>query len=222
MVEYYVTKGKLELTNGNPTVVVNGDAKALSQSEFILWTGLHWSILNKESLKASFDRKKKECHIFDDVSFEKTLERLKTRELIASKSDYLAADALYNLIKNLYIVPVGVVTELKRKILFLYMLFIKGVPLKECRSFAENFKISDLEKQVVIFTKRFKVSPAELIRIDEKNLWSISSENEIVSLAYKENENTSILENDTRFSDSKSKMISAIVNLYLKKQIIFE
>ena len=222
MVEYYVTKGKLELTNGNPTVIVNGEAKALSKSEFILWTGLHWNILNKESLKASFDRKRKKYHIFDDVSFEKTLERLKTRELIASKSDYLAADALYNLIKNLYIVPVGVVTELKRKMLFLYMLFIKGVPLKECRSFAKNFKISDFEKQIVIFTKRFKVSPAELIRIDEKNLWSIGSEDKIVSLAYKENENTSILENDTRFSDSKSKMTSAIVNLYLKKQIIFE
>ena len=34
-----------------------------------------------------------------------TLERLKTRGLVASKSDYLAVDALYNLMKELYVVP---------------------------------------------------------------------------------------------------------------------
>ena len=36
MVEYLVTKGKLVVRNSEPLVVVDGDEKALSKSEFIL------------------------------------------------------------------------------------------------------------------------------------------------------------------------------------------
>ncbi len=54
MVEYFVTKGKLVVRNGEPLVVVEDDAKALSQVEFILWTSLHWNVMNKESLKTGF------------------------------------------------------------------------------------------------------------------------------------------------------------------------
>ena len=60
-----------------------------------------------------------------DVSFEQTLTKLKTRDLITSKSDYLAADALYNLVKELYVVPLGTVSGLKRALTFI-LIFIKG------------------------------------------------------------------------------------------------
>ena len=96
MVEYFVTKGKLVVRNSEPLVVVEVETKALSQAEFILWTSLRWNVMNKESLKAEFDRRMKKYGLYGDVSFEQTLSRLKTRGLVASKSDYLAVDALYN------------------------------------------------------------------------------------------------------------------------------
>ena len=124
MVEYFVTKGKLVVRNGAPLVVLDGEEKALSQVEFILWTSLHWNVLNKESLKTEFDRRMKKYHMNGDVSFEQTLNRLKIRGLIAGKSDYLAVDALYNLVKDLYVVPLGTVNKFKRAMMFLYMFFI--------------------------------------------------------------------------------------------------
>ena len=169
MVEYYATKGKLAVRNGEPFIVADGEEKALSKREFILWTSLNWNILNKESLNAEFNRRMKKYHMQDDVSFEQMLARLKNRGLIVSKSDYLAADALYNLVKDLYVVPFGRVNRFKRALTFVYMYFIKGMPL-----------------------------------------------------AYEDNEDMNSLGNFTRFSEGKTKVLEAIVNLYLKKQIVFE
>lgn len=222
MVEYFVTKGKLVVRNSEPIVVVDGETKALSQVEFILWTSLHWNVMNKESLKAEFERRMRKYRFDLDVSFERTLNGLKEKDLIVSKSDYLAVDALYNLVKDLYVVPLGRVNIFKRALTFVYMYFIKGMPLDKCCAFFENLKVTGLEKQIVTFAKRFKVHAAELIRINDKNLWDIKSEGDIVPLAYEDNEDMNSLGNFTRFSKDKTKVLEAIVNLYLKKQIIFE
>lgn len=221
MVEFLVTKGKLVVRNGEPLIVMDGEEKGVSKSEFILWTSLHWNILNKESLEKEFDRRMKKYGIDSDTSFEQTLNRLKTRELVAGKSDYLAVDALYNLVKDLYVVPLGTVNAFKRAMMFGIML-IEGVPFNKCREAMEDFNLNCLEKQIVSFSKRLKVSSAELIRISDKDLWDIKSEDDIVPLAYDENEDMDSIGNFTRFSKDKTKVLEAIVNLYLKKQIIFE
>ena len=221
MVEYFVTKGKLVVRNSEPLVVAEGETKALSQAEFILWTSLHWNVLNKESLKAEFDRRMRKYGIDSEISFEQILARLKTRRLVAGKSDYLAVDALYNLVKDLYVVPLGTVNGFKRALTFVLML-IQGVPFDRCKAAIDSFKVSELEKRIITFSKRFKVSSAELIRISDKGLWDIKSEEDIVPLAYAENENMDSLGNYTRFSKDKTKVLEAIVNLYLKKQIVFE
>ena len=221
MVEYFVTKGKLVVRNSEPLVIVKEDVKALSQLEFILWTSLHWNVMNKESLKTEFDRRMRKYHLNEDVSFEQTLNRLKTRGLIAGKSDYLAVDALYNLVKDLYVVPLGTVNVFKKKMMFGVML-INGVPFDKCREAMCDFELKGLEKQIVGFSKRLKVSGAELIRIIDKDLWNIKSEDDIVPLAYEDNEDMNSLANFTRFSKDKTKVLEAIVNLYLKKQIVFE
>lgn len=221
MVEYFVTKGNLAVRNGEPYVVADVDTKALSLSEFVLWTSLHWNVMNKESLKAEFDRRMKKYHMCGDVSFEQTLNRLKTRGLIVSKSDYLAADVLYNLVKDLYVVPLGTVNVFKRAMMFGIML-INGIPFDKCREAMDDFNLNCIEKQIVNFSKRIKVSSAELIRISDKDLWDIKYEDDIVPLAYEENEDVNSLGNFTRFSKDKTKVLEAIVNLYLKKQIIFE
>ena len=79
-----------------------------------------------------------------------------------------------------------------------------------------------MEKRIVKFSKRLKVSASELIRINDKNLWNIGSEDDIVPLAYEEHEDLNSIGNFTRFSKDKNKVLEAIVNLYLKKQIVFE
>ena len=221
MIEFYVTKGKLVVRNSEPLVVTEGETKPLSQAEFILWTSLHWNVMNKESLKAEFSRRMKKYGLYGDVSFEQTLARLKTRGLVTSKSDYLAVDALYNLVKDLYVIPLGTVNVFKKAMMFGIML-INGVPFDKCREAMADFNLNCLEKQIVGFSKRLKVSGAELIRISDKDLWDIESEEDILPLAYEEHEVIDTLGNFTRFSKDKNKVLEAIVNLYLKKQIVFE
>ena len=74
MVEFFVTKGKLVVRNSDPLIVVEGEERALSKEEFILWTSLHWNILNKESLKKEFDKRMKNmdsmaiCHLSRHLS----------------------------------------------------------------------------------------------------------------------------------------------------------
>ena len=221
MVEYFVTKGKLVVRNNEPLVVSEGETKALTKAEFILWTSLHWNILNKDSLKEEFDRRMKKYGLYGDVSFEQTLARLKTRGLVVSKSDYLAVDALYNLVKDLYVVPIGTVNVIKKAFMFGLML-IKGVPIEKCKEAFSDFNVNEIEKQIVKLSKKVKVSGAELIRINDKNLWDIKSEDNIVSLTYEEHEDMDTLGNYTRFSKDKNKVLEAVVNLYLKKQIVFE
>lgn len=74
MVEFFVTKGNLVVRNGEPLVVIDGKEKAMSKSEFIFWTSLHWNILNKESLKKEFDKRMKNmdsmaiCHLSRHLS----------------------------------------------------------------------------------------------------------------------------------------------------------
>ena len=221
MVEYFVTKGKLVVRNGEPLVVLEGESKSLSKSEFILWTSLHWNVMDKESLKSEFERRMRKYHFDLDVAFEWTLNGLKERDLIVSKSDYLAVDALYNLVKDLYVVPLGTVNAFKKAMMFGIML-INGVPFDKCREAMDDFNLNCLEKQIVGFSKRLKVSGAELIRISDKDLWDIEAEEEIVPLAYEEHEDMDTLGNSTRFSKDKNKVLEAIVNLYLKKQIVFE
>ncbi len=221
MIEFYVTKGKLVVRNSEPLVVAEGETKPLSQAEFILWTSLHWNVMNKESLKAEFSRRMKKYGLYGDVSFEQTLARLKTRGLVTSKSDYLAVDALYNLVKDLYVIPLGTVNVFKKAMMFGIML-INGVPFDKCREAMDGFNLNNLEKQIVGFSKRLKVSGAELIRISDKDLWDIESEEDIVPLAYEEHEDIESIGNFIRFSKDKNKVLEAIVNLYLKKQIVFE
>ena len=221
MVEYFVTKGKLVVRNNEPLVVLEGEAKTLSQSEFILWTSLHWNVMDKESLKAEFERRMRKYRFDLDVAFEWTLNGLKEKDLIVSKSDYLAVDALYNLVKDLYVVPLGTVNKFKRAMMFMYMFFIQGIPLYKCRESMCDFELKDIEKQIIGFSKRLKVSGAELIRINDKDLWNIKSEDDIVPLAYEEHEDLDSIGNFTRFSKDKNKVLEAIVNLYLKKQIVF-
>ena len=70
---------------------------------------------------------------------------VETRGLVAGKSDYLAVDALYNLLKDLYVVPLGIVGNFKKAMIFGFML-IDGMPLDKCREAMADFDLKGLEK----------------------------------------------------------------------------
>lgn len=222
MVKYYIALGRLEVHNRIPTIISCEKENRLTVAEFILWTSLSRNILNKESLESEFNRRLHINRIFEDISFEQTLNRLEMRGLAASGEDYLSAGALYNLVKNLYILPLGRVSTIKRYAAFVYFLLFKGVPLDKCRQCLKKQSYSELDNKIITLVKRTDITIAELIKVCENNLWNIKNEDEIMDKLYADSEDSRNIENYSVFSKCQNDILTAVVNLYLNGQLIFD
>lgn len=143
--------------------------------ELIVWGSLHWCFMDKEALVKEYSRKKAKNKIFNDVSFEQTLNRLITRGLVVCGTDYLAADALYGLIGTLKIRPVrfSLSDKLKR---ICYLYFKKGLTIKECYNAYFGCEITPNEKSVLNLSRYAGISTSEIIKCAENNITEIRSE----------------------------------------------
>lgn len=226
MVTYYTALGRLVTKEDNgtriPIVIIDNEEFHMSVDELIIWGSLHWNFLNKEDLEKEYDRRKRNAHIFNDNSFEQTLERLERRQLVNCATDYLAADALYGLIGKLRIRPIKFSAFDKIKSCA-YMYFDKGLPLLSCIQTFFGTEITPNEKNVLKLSEKVGVTAAEIIRCMEKNIKSIDNEADMMDKLYKDDD---ITEDDiitaSRFSHLKTEILHTVSNLYLKKKIVFE
>ena len=178
--------------------------------------------MNKESLESEFNRRLRTSRINDDISFEQTLNRLEMRGLVTSGEDYIAAGALYNLLKEVYILPFGKVDFLKRYAAFLYFLLVKRVPFDRCRRYLKNQNYTSLDNKIVALARKTDVTTAELIKICDNDMWDVKGENDIMDKLYADGLDSSQIENYSTFSKSQNKVLTAVVNLYLNGQLIFD
>lgn len=226
MVTYYTALGRMVTKNENetrvPIIMIEDSEYTMSVDELIIWGALHWSFLDKEAIEKEYSRRKTKNKIFNDISFEQTLNRLITRGLVVSGTDYLAADALYGLISTLKIRPVKFSFFDKLQSIF-YLYFEKGLTLKECYNAYFGIEITPNEKNVLRLSKRVGITASEIIKCAENNITDIKSEDDIMDKLYNDNETTyETIAVHTRFSELKSDIVKAVANLYLKKKIIFE
>ena len=226
MVTYYTAIGKMNTKKENgariPVIMVEASEFMMTIDELIVWGSLHWCFMDKESLEREYSRNKANNRLFNDVSFEHTLNRLVTRGLVVSGTDYLAADALYGLIGTLKIRLVKFsLSDKLRTICYLY--FKKGLTLKECYSAYFGHEITPNEKSVLALSKYVGISVSEIINCVENNITIIRSEEDIMDKLYINSENTyESITIQSRFSELKLDIVKAVVNLYQKKKIIFE
>ena len=226
MVTYYTALGRLITKEEDgtrvPVIMIDDSEYYMSIDELIIWGSLHWSFLDKEAIEKEYSRRKAKNRIFNDVSFEQTLNRLITRGLVVSGTDYLAADALYGLIGTLKIRPVkfSVFDKLK-SVMYLYL--EKGLTFKECYNAYFGTEITPNEKNVLRLSKRVGITASEIIKCAENNITDIGSEDDIMDKLYNDEETTyETIAVQSRFSELKSDIVKAVANLYLKKKIIFE
>ena len=226
MVTYYTALGQMRTKeeNGNkiPIIVIEDCEYQMSIDEFIIWRSLHWNFSVKETLENEYNRERNKNRIFDDTSFEQTLKRLEIRGLVVSGTDYLAADALYELIGKLKIRPVRIALADKLKSMA-YLYFVKGIPFAKCYASYFETEITPNEKNVLRLSRKVGITTAEIISCVENDIKDIVSEDDIMDRVYGQDDATfKTVAVQSRFSESKSDIIKAVVNLYLKKRIIFE
>ena len=226
MVTYYTALGRMVTKNENetriPIIKIEDSEYTMSVDELIIWGALHWCFLDKEAIEKEYSRRKTKNKIFNDISFEQTLNRLITRGLVVSGTDYLAADALYGLISTLKIRPVKFsFFDKLQSIFFLY--FEKGLTLKECYNAYFGTEITPNEKNVLRLSKRVGITASEIIKCAENNITDIKSEDDIMDKLYNDDKTTyETIAVHARFSELKTDIVKAVANLYLKKKIIFE
>jgi len=150
------------------------------------------------------------------------VERLLLRGLIACGSGETEYDALYDLLASLYIIPTSG-SLLLRTVSFVKLTLFRHVPFSAAQKLFRHDRRTEGEKQVMKLAGQALLSTAEIIKCTEKGIRRLPDENSILDYLYYDQYTTS---DNLPFLacsfPSSRKVILAIVNLYLRQQIILE
>ena len=227
MKKFYAAIGifKLQSQDGKktyPSVILSGEECKLDVQEMMIWASINWRILTLEQLKTYYDELKVRHNLICSRSFEDTLNRLMVRGLIAEGIGETDEDALYNLISKLYIIPLYDSTSI-RMISFLKLIFIHKVPFEKAKIIFKRDKKTKKEKQIMSLAFSAPMITAEIIKCVDKNINCILCEDDIVEFLYDEHNITNDnIADYTRNLPSTRSVITAIINLYMRQQILFE
>ena len=222
----YSAVGRFERRNGesglHPVILVKGQEHMVGISEMMIWTCLNWRILDLAKLKEHYSRLAHGSGLQDCSDFERCVKRLLQRGLIVSGMGDNDADALYDLMNSLYIIPV-ISGILVKTIAFFKFLLIQKVPFSKAKAVFRTESLTGEEKQIVKLTRQAQLSTAELIKCIEYGIYDLSNDGKIMAALYDDDDTTcdNIGSYVRGFSKQRS-VIETVANLYLRKLIIFE
>ena len=212
MIKLHTALGRFEMRRNKdkkqyPVAVLDGKEYLLDICEMIMWSGLAWAIQTTDELREIYETKLSEAEISAGVPFSECLDYLENRGLVISGTGYTGMDALYALTNSLYVIPVN--ERLLTKILaFLHLTFIKNMPFKQTKKIFITEKLTGDERFVLDIISESKWLAGELIHY--------CSNTESAADCGENSEYTDFL-----YPEYKP-ALQAVINLYLKKLILFE
>jgi len=223
MITLYTAVGKMKnllTTTEIPRIIVKEKEYELDAPEFILWSSLVWNIYNYDELKKVFELKCKHSEIIPDFEFDYYLQKLNLRGLVKEGKGCTGMSALHSLVLDMYICPIEC-SLLDKTIVFIRLLF-KGTPFRVAKhAFDKDDLKSDTERSVWNITRQALLSVPETICC-VKNGINIIEDNSIVEKVYGEEYDYKTLPMVARLKDDDYRVVKAIVDLYLRKMIVFE
>lgn len=205
-----------------PLVKLNGKEYLLDMQEMMLWSILNWRIVSMDELCALYVQKEKESGYFPDRGLEECLRRLLQRGLAADGSGESGADALYRLLSELYIVPIPE-SPLLRAVSFIRLTVFGGVPVSAAKRVFGKDRRDDGEKKVIRLANRALLSTSEIIKCIEQKVFDFSSEDELAQILFHDDYTTGETIAEEAISSPECRpILTAVANLYLRRQIIFE
>jgi len=132
------------------------------------------------------------------------------------------ADALYDLLNNLYVIPVTSSIFIKIAA-FLKFIFVNKMPFSKAKTVFRKETLSENERRVVGLARQTQLSTAELIKCIEIGVHDLSSDEKIMEALY--NDDITTCDNIGYYVKSSRKqrpVLETVANLYLRKLIIFE
>jgi hypothetical protein len=226
MISLYTAVGRFERrteADGQyPVVIVNGREHMMDIPEMMIWTCCNWRILERPRLDELYGQMARGAGLETPAGLESYTKRLLRRGLIVSGAGDTPADALYDLLNSLYIVPVtsGIFVKIAA---FLKFIFIKRMPFGKAKAVFRNEELSDSEKRVVGLARQAQLSTAELIKCVETGVRDLSSDDKVMSALYDDDVTTcDNIGCYAKLSGSRVPVLEAVANLYLRKLIILE
>ena len=227
MNKLYTAVGRIQVsgtigTKRCPMVIINGKEYILDLQEMMLWSVLNWRILTEEELQSLYAEKEHEVGYLAQRKTEDCMRRLVQRGLVAEGCGVTPADALYDLLAGLYIIPISENIFL-RLISFVKLTVFNGVPYTVTKKILRTDKRTDGEKNVIQLAKQALMSTAEIIKCVSLNQFRFDSEERLLDTLYHDEITTSDnLPEYSRALTACRPVLTSVANLYLRKQIIFE
>ena len=205
-----------------PLVTLGGREFILDMQEMTLWTILNWRILTEEEIYLLYEKKVQETGFLSSRSAEECVRRLVQRGLIAKGIGNTGADALYDLLSELYVIPISENLFL-RVISFIRLTFCSRIPYSVPKRIFSKDKRSDSEKKVMRLANQAVLSTAEIIKCIDQNVLTFATDEDLLDVLYHDDYTTSDnIPYSVRFLPQCRPVITSVANLYLRKQIIFE
>lgn len=222
---YYTAVGHFhrktdEAGRSYPVILVNQEEHIVDIQEMAVWTILNWRFLRLEQIEAKYERMSRDLPRSQRM-LDTCLNRLEVRGLIARGSGDTEFEALYDLLGELYVIPI--LESLPLRLATFGKLLLDGVPFSKAKQLFQQDNPNEQEARVMNLARQALLSTAELIKCVEVGATDVSSDEKLMS---------ALIDNDYTTGDSiafemlqaeqRLPVTIAVANLYLRKQIIFE
>jgi len=226
MIFLYTAVGRFERrtdkTGRYPVIIVNKKEYTVNIPEMMIWTCLNWRILELSQIEVLYNQMARDTGVAEQAAYKTYVERLIQKGLIVSGVGETGHDALYDLLNNLYIIPVTS-GPLVKVAAFLKFIFIDGLPFSKAKTVFRGEKLSGNAKRVVDLAKQTLLSVAELITCIETGVYDLSDDDKVMSALYDDDVTTcDNIVYYTKNSNEQKPVLETVANLYLRKLIIFE
>lgn len=188
----------------------------------MIWSILNWRILSDDEIKTLYENKAQETGYMTHRSAAECMQRLVRRGLVAEGEGELGADALFNLLSGLYVVPISE-SPILRLISFIRLTVFEHIPYAVTKQIFRRDKRNSDEQKVMLLANQAMLSTAEMIKCAELNTFAFDSEDELIDTLYHDEYTTSEnIAHSVRFLPQCRPVITSVANLYLRKQIILK
>ncbi len=222
---YYTAVGNFQRrTDGQgrsyPVILVNQEENVVDIQEMAVWMILNWRFLRYEQIEAKYERLSRDLPRSQRM-LETCLNRLEVRGLIARGTGETDFEALYDLLGELYVVPLS--ESLPLRLAAFGKLLLDGVPFSKAKQLFQKDRPNDQEAQVMALSRQALLSTAELIKCAEVGATDVSTDEKLMAVLIDNNYTTSdSIAFEMLQAEQRVPVTIAVANLYLRKQIIFE
>ena len=204
-----------------PVILMDHREFGMDPQEMTLWTALCWRLTDRQRAEAFYEQLSNGMELFSRRSFSDCLDRLVTRGLVAKGSGTTDFDALYDLLGELYVVPIS--SSFPLKVVTFLKLLCSGTAPGSASALFRRDRRTEPERHIMALSRCAPLSTAELVRCAERGVPDTASDLQMLDLLYGDQETTSDnIVSEMRTAACCRPVTTAVANLYLRKQIIFE